>query len=64
MPPDIYALIAERRNEILVVASRYGVTNVLVFGSIARRETRPDSDLDLLVTFPPTLSFFDLIDLQ
>jgi uncharacterized protein len=62
--PDIYALIEAKRDEILAVAARYGVTNVRVFGSVARREARPDSDLDLLVTFPSTASLFDLIGLE
>ena len=59
MPADIYALIEEKRNEILAVAARYGITNVRVFGSVARREARPDSDLDLLVTFGPGTSLLD-----
>lgn len=54
MPADIYTLIAERRSDILAVADRYGITNVRVFGSVARHEAREDSDLDLLVTFGPT----------
>ncbi len=64
MPADIYGLIAEKRGEILAVAERYGITNVRVFGSVARHEAREDSDLDLLVTFPPTASLFDLIGLE
>ena len=64
MPADIYGLIAEKRGEILAVAARYGVTNVRIFGSVARHEARPDSDLDLLVTFGPTASLFDLIGLE
>ncbi len=56
MPADIYGLIAEKRGEILAVAARYGITNVRVFGSVARHEAREDSDLDLLVTFGPTAS--------
>jgi predicted nucleotidyltransferase len=59
VPADIYALLAEKRDEILAVAERYGVTNVRVFGSVARREAREDSDLDLLVTFPRTASLLD-----
>ncbi len=54
MPADIYTLVAERRSDILAVADRYGITNVRVFGSVARHEAREDSDLDLLVTFGPT----------
>lgn len=64
MPADIYALVEANRNEILAVAARYGATNVRVFGSVARREARPDSDLDLLVSFGPPASLFDLIRLE
>lgn len=32
------------------LAARYGVSDLRVFGSYARGDTRPDSDLDLLVT--------------
>ena len=59
MPADICALVDAKRDEILAVAERYGVTNVRVFGSVARREAREDSDLDLLVTFPRTASLLD-----
>jgi predicted nucleotidyltransferase len=64
VPADIYALIDAKRDEILAVAARYGVTNVRVFGSVARREARPDSDLDLLVSFGPSASLLDLIGLE
>jgi predicted nucleotidyltransferase len=64
VPPDIYALLAEKRDEILAVAERHGATNVRVFGSVARREAGPDSDLDLLVTFGPSASLLDLIGLE
>lgn len=59
IPADIYALIAAKRDEILAVAARYGVSNVRVFGSVARHDARPDSDLDLLVTFAPGTSLLD-----
>jgi predicted nucleotidyltransferase len=62
--PDIYALVEAKRDEILAVAERHGATNVRVFGSVARREAREDSDLDLLVTFGPSASLFDLIGLE
>jgi predicted nucleotidyltransferase len=45
--------------------TRYGVESIALFGSYARDEARPDSDVDLLVEFnrPPTfLSYMDLID--
>ncbi len=35
-----------------------------VFGSVARGEDRPDSDVDLLADFPPGLSLFGLSRLE
>ncbi|MHB8572898.1 MAG: nucleotidyltransferase family protein [Candidatus Dormibacteria bacterium] len=37
------------RPAIMKVAARRGVTNVKVFGSVARGDARPDSDVDLLI---------------
>jgi predicted nucleotidyltransferase len=42
-------LLRERRQEILQIAARHGAHNVRVFGSVARGEAGPDSDVDLLV---------------
>ena len=39
---------------------RFGVTGVAVFGSRARGDARPDSDLDLIVDFEKTPTLFDL----
>jgi hypothetical protein len=41
--------IHERRDEILRVAARHGAGNIRLFGSAARGEDTPDSDIDLLV---------------
>jgi uncharacterized protein len=38
-----------RREEIMAAAKRHGIANVRVFGSVAREEERPDSDIDLLI---------------
>ncbi len=64
MPADVYALLEANRDEILAVSARYRATNVRIFGSVARREAREDSDLDLLVTFGPMATLFDLIGLE
>lgn len=42
-------LIGARRDQILQLAAAQGVTNVRVFGSVARGEAAPDSDIDFLV---------------
>jgi len=42
-------LIEKYRSQILLLAKENGVRNVRVFGSMARNEAGPDSDLDLLV---------------
>jgi len=41
--------MARRCATVLAPAARHGMTDLRVFGSVARRDERPDSDLDLLV---------------
>ena len=53
-------LLAQKREDILRIAAQYGATNVRVFGSVARHESDPDSDLDLLVRMETGRSIFDL----
>jgi uncharacterized protein len=52
-------LRSERRDEILRLAARRGAHNVRVFGSVARGEDNPNSDLDLLVAWEPGRSLLD-----
>lgn len=40
------------RAAVLAVAAKHGVTDVRVFGSVARGEEQAESDLDLLVHLP------------
>lgn len=56
-------IIGDKREAILKLAEKYGATNVRVFGSVARGEARPDSDVDFLVDFPEKSSIFDAIGL-
>lgn len=46
------ALLRKHRAEIRAAAETVGAENVRVFGSVARGDDRPDSDIDLLVDFP------------
>jgi len=55
-----YDLLKDKRDEILRIAARHGAYNVRVFGSAARGEARPDSDIDFLVELAPDRSLFDL----
>jgi predicted nucleotidyltransferase len=48
------------RDELLAIGQRYGVSNIRVFGSVARGEEREDSDIDLLVTLAKERDYFDL----
>ena len=61
-------LIKDKREEILQAAARHGAYGVRIFGSVARGDARPDSDVDVLVELEPGRSLFDLggllMDLQ
>jgi hypothetical protein len=57
---DISTLLVQRRDEILSIAQERGARNVRVFGSVARKEAREDSDLDLLIDLDPDRSLLDV----
>lgn len=52
-----------RRNEVLSIARQHGARSVRVFGSMARGEAGPDSDIDLLVDMEPGRSLLDVCSL-
>jgi uncharacterized protein len=56
--------IRARKNRILEIAARHGASNVRVFGSVARGEAGPESDLDVLVDLAPERSLLDHVGLQ
>jgi len=55
--------LAENREQILALAARRHASNVRVFGSLARGEDQPDSDVDLLVDTDDSATAFDLLEL-
>ena len=55
--------LRRNRDAILNVADRHGARNVRIFGSVARGEAGPDSDIDLLVDLEPGRSLLDHVAL-
>ena len=51
-------LVAKKRNEILHIAARHGVQRIRVFGSVARGNAGPTSDVDFLIEVGPQHSAF------
>ncbi len=47
-----------QKNAIAALCSQYGARRMRVFGSVARGEERPDSDVDILVDFPRGYDLF------
>ena len=60
---DVRELLEGKREEILRIARAHGARNVRVFGSAARGESGPDSDVDLLVELEPGRSLMDHVAL-
>ncbi|MHB8629192.1 MAG: nucleotidyltransferase family protein [Aggregatilineales bacterium] len=61
--PTLTALRA-KRDQILALAAHYKASNVRVFGSVARGDATPESDVDLLVNFREGASLYDLSGLR
>ncbi len=53
-------LVRTRRDEILRIAAEHGARNLRVFGSVARGDAGPESDLDILVDLEDGRSLFDM----
>lgn len=51
-------LIQEKRREIPAIAAKHGAYNVRLFGSVARGEAGPESDVDILVDAGPVCTPF------
>lgn len=60
--PTLRAL-RERRDAIVPLVALHGGKNVRVFGSAARGDARPDSDVDLLLDLEPGRGASDMTEL-
>ena len=57
---EVLAILAAHREAL----QRRGVKSLTLFGSVARDEARPDSDVDLLVEFNQSVGLFEFIELR
>ena len=56
--------IMAKRDEIYALAQKYKVRRIFVFGSCARKEETPESDIDLIAEFGDKATLFDQADLE
>jgi predicted nucleotidyltransferase len=57
-------IVQNKRDAILRIATQYGASNVRVFGSVARGEAGPESDIDVLVHLEPGRSLLDIVAIK
>lgn len=57
---EVLSLVAAHQEEL----KQLGVKSLDLFGSVARDEARPESDVDFLVEFAIEAGFFDLFQVQ
>lgn len=56
-------IIAKLKAQQIRIKS-FGVKSLAIFGSVARNEAKPESDLDLLVEFEEKITFDRYMDLK
>jgi len=59
----IAEVLGDKREAILAIAAHHGASDVRVFGSVARGEARPNSDVDFLVNIEKGRNLLDRISL-
>ena len=53
-------MLKENKKAILEIASRYGASDIKVFGSVTRKSAAETSDIDFLVTLEPGRTLLDV----
>jgi predicted nucleotidyltransferase len=59
-----HEVLEKLKQQRLELSKQYGIASLFLFGSVARDEARPDSDVDLLVEFKHPVGLFQFIELQ
>lgn len=57
-------LVDTHREQIKAIVTRHRGRSVALFGSVARGDETPNSDLDFLVDFDTGASLFDLVRIE
>ncbi|MEJ2706392.1 MAG: nucleotidyltransferase family protein [Anaerolineales bacterium] len=58
---QVLQILLQQRKEL---TERYHVASLFLFGSVARDEASPDSDIDILVEFSQPVGLFHFIELK
>ena len=58
---QIIQILSQHRREI---CDKFNVESLALFGSVARGDARPDSDLDILVAYAQSPGLFDFLELK
>lgn len=53
-------ILREKRDDVLRLSELHGARNIRIFGSVARGEASPESDIDFLVDLEHGRSLLDL----
>ena len=56
--------IQEIKEKITPILQRYGIKKAAIFGSLAKGEVKPDSDVDILVEIKSDMSLLDFIGIK
>lgn len=57
--------LLDHRDDVVRIVARYGGSDILVFGSVARGDDTAGSDIDLIVSFEPgVISLSGLVSLE
>ncbi len=58
---QVIQILKQHHQELV---ERYPIESLSLFGSVARDEARPESDVDLLVEFSQPVGLFQFVELQ